>query len=390
MADSSIITNPNQKAEEQLNQKKKSVFWWTADAFKDGEFLWSNPVKEINNVDENQDFFDPLEELIPLEWEVQWEQINDIKEEVKSDNLESKEESNGDFDLSQEFEPINTSEQNEISQEVNTDKKPEEISPEEIKIEENLLESNEEISQKEEKNKWIEWVIIDKIPEEVEINEVLGNKESKNEEIVDEIGDELEGQGIQKIEEPIEKKENIKKEEIDIKNLEPEPIKKTADEPVVKEEKEEEPEESDLKSKFYELLNIAKKVYEMKDLKKEETFEIVGMKTENQEIVYSTLLGYNAISFDKKESKWGQIDNHNLSFAIKDKELWVSVSIDEEILFTEQKDLLIDEAKQAQVIEKMNKFIFLIEQEIKMIEKNKKEQEEKEKRRWLKWIFRNF
>ena len=106
MADSSITTNPNQKAEEQLNQKKKWVFWWTADAFRDGEFLWSNPTKEVMNVDENQDFFDPLDELIPLEWEVQWDQINDIKQDIVSDNAETKEERSVNFDLSGEFKKI--------------------------------------------------------------------------------------------------------------------------------------------------------------------------------------------------------------------------------------------------------------------------------------------
>ena len=385
MADSSITTNPNQKTEEQLNQKKKGVFWWTADVFKDGEFLWSNPTKETNDVDEKKDFFDPLDELIPLEWEVQWDQINDIKQDVVSDNTEKKEVSNDDFDLSEEFEPVNSTEPEKVLEPVNKDidKKQKEIVPEEIKIEEPSLEKKETISKEEKSigdetismNKETDKTIINQKPEDIKIK-----KEEKEEIVEDETEDETEEQVATKIEEPIEKKETIKKEE-ESKKTETEEEITIADEPVVQEEKEKEPEKSDLKSKFYELLNIAKKVYEMKNLKKEDAFDIVGMKTENQEIIYSTLLGYNIISFDKKESKWEKNDTHNLSFAIKDKETWVEVSIDKEVLFTEQKDLIIDEAKQSQVIEKINKFIFLIEQEVKSIEKTQKEQEEKEKRR---------
>lgn len=380
MADSKIITNSDQQNNDQSLQKKKWVFGWTSDAFKDGEFLWAAPKKEIDTTNENKDFFDPLEELIPIAEEAQSEQNNN--QETIAATPEIKKEVNDDFDLSEGFEPIDTVETNTISEKSPVN----EIKPEEV-----VLEPKENGIKKEEPTIWIERNSIDNTPEKVTADKIVETPEIKKEEIVENKPEKDEKEAIQ-IAPVVGKTETpeIKKEEEKIKKGEPEQPKKNVDEVIVKEEKEKEPENSNLKSKFYELLNITKKVYEMKELKKEDTFEILGMNTENQKIVYVALLGYNNISFDKKETLWEKNENHNLSFAIKDKTLWVEVSIDKETLFTEQKDLLSDEAKQGQVIEKINKFIFLIEQELKTIEKNKKEHEEKEKRRWLKWIFRNF
>ena len=56
-------------------------------------------------------------------------------------------------------------------------------------------------------------------------------------------------------------------------------------------------------------------------------------------------------------------------------------------MYDELEDLIEDQSKRSQVLEKINKFIFLITEEYKKIEKQKKE---KEKKSIIKWIFRNF
>lgn len=410
MADSKIITNPNQKETEQTVSKKKWVFGGTADVFKDWEFLWSDSSKNTD-IDKTQDFFDPLEELIPVDWEEKIKEDSIDKNSSEEPKIQENKE-NSDFDLSWEFEPIvQTEKQNTINNASNLtkneEKDKEEKSEDIISDNKKPTISSPQSAQTNDKNK--DKVSVDSVDsttskeiekESIPSNSSKENNDKETKQIKKEVftSDEKKPEQRQeqwnqdKIEvnkgsweisptkKTIEKKEEEKKEE-ENKNI---------DDTVVEESKEKEPEKSDLKSKFYDLLSLAKKVYEMKELKKEGSFDVVGMKTENQEINYSIYLWYNLISFDKKEKKWDKIDSHNLSFVIKDEKIGLEVLIDKEVLFSEQKDLIVDESKKAQVIEKMSKFSFLIEQEIKIIEKNKKEQEEKEKRRWLKGIFRNF
>jgi len=69
----------------------------------------------------------------------------------------------------------------------------------------------------------------------------------------------------------------------------------------------------------------------------------------------------------------------------------LQIILDEILLYDEVQDLIDDENKKMQVIDKLNKFIFLVSEELKIYEREKKDREimEKERRR-LKDIFRNF
>ena len=65
----------------------------------------------------------------------------------------------------------------------------------------------------------------------------------------------------------------------------------------------------------------------------------------------------------------------------------LNVKVDGELLYDEIMDLQENENKKMQVMEKLNKFIFLVSEELKKLEKEKGK---KEKKNILKGIFRNF
>jgi hypothetical protein len=63
----------------------------------------------------------------------------------------------------------------------------------------------------------------------------------------------------------------------------------------------------------------------------------------------------------------------------------------DEVLLFEESDILEDNKKKSQVMEKLNKFIFLTESKLKDAQKEiRAKQEEEEERKRLQDIFRNF
>ena len=69
----------------------------------------------------------------------------------------------------------------------------------------------------------------------------------------------------------------------------------------------------------------------------------------------------------------------------------IEVMINDTLLFDEAQDLMEDAKKKMQVMDKINKFIFLASQELIKVEKIIKEREEEEhERKKLQDIFRNF
>jgi len=80
---------------------------------------------------------------------------------------------------------------------------------------------------------------------------------------------------------------------------------------------------------------------------------------------------------------------NDLGFTIEDNSL--QVLLDDVLLFDEMEHLQDDPKKKMQVSEKLNKFIFLLSEHQKKMEKEAKEKEEAEQeRRRLQDIFRNF
>jgi guanylate kinase len=82
---------------------------------------------------------------------------------------------------------------------------------------------------------------------------------------------------------------------------------------------------------------------------------------------------------------------HELSFYLSEQGTSLNVNLDEALLFDEEVDFQDDLKKKMQVTDKINKFIFLLSEEARKLEKEirEKEAEEQEKRK-LQDIFRNF
>ena len=106
-----------------------------------------------------------------------------------------------------------------------------------------------------------------------------------------------------------------------------------------------------------------------------------------KKITYKIFVDEDTISIDKIELNKADetTQTHNLEFGIEDNSLWVYV--DSEFLYDEVDDLQNDKNKAMQVMDKLNKFIFLVTDEYKKIERDKKL---KERNNQLKWTFRNF
>jgi guanylate kinase len=113
-------------------------------------------------------------------------------------------------------------------------------------------------------------------------------------------------------------------------------------------------------------------------------------------VVYKFFLGdeeYPLVSITKVETNKEDEDEtiHELSFYLSEQGTALNVNLDETLLFDEEIDLQDNLKKKMQVMDKMNKFIFLLSEEARKLEKElrEKEAEEQEKRK-LQDIFRNF
>jgi hypothetical protein len=82
---------------------------------------------------------------------------------------------------------------------------------------------------------------------------------------------------------------------------------------------------------------------------------------------------------------------NELNFYLNEAGTSVNVNLNDELLFEEELDLKDDMKKKMQVMEKLNKFIFLVSEEARKIEREIREREaEQEEKRKLQDIFRNF
>jgi hypothetical protein len=82
---------------------------------------------------------------------------------------------------------------------------------------------------------------------------------------------------------------------------------------------------------------------------------------------------------------------HELSFYVNESGNALNVNLDDVLLFDEQEDLQDDTKKSMQVLDKINKFIFLVSEALRKLQKDAREKEaaEQEKRK-LQDVFRNF
>lgn len=149
---------------------------------------------------------------------------------------------------------------------------------------------------------------------------------------------------------------------------------------------------TDVQKKFWELQWKTEKIHELvwKDL--DVWFDLLWWNDDRQKITYKISSWSDYITIEKNEFIKEDESNleNTLEFVLEEdleQNMSVSVIVNDVELYDEIKDLQKDSNKKMQVMEKMNKFIFLLDEEYKKIQKYQKEKEE---RNAVKWVFRNF
>jgi len=145
---------------------------------------------------------------------------------------------------------------------------------------------------------------------------------------------------------------------------------------------------SDLQKRFYELLREVNSVCELVEKDPaNDWFDLVWWNDDRQKTIYKIFAEEDLIHIERTETNKQDESTveHSLDFDLPEKSLLVY--IDDDLLYDESRDLVENQNKKLQVMEKLNKFIFLVTEEYKKIEKQKKD---KNKENEMKWIFRNF
>ncbi len=203
------------------------------------------------------------------------------------------------------------------------------------------------------------------------------------------------------IPEPIPEPVAIPEENIpeDIVEEEVQDIPQQSDANEVQEEHIPEPKlQTDIQKKFGELFSTTKRIYGLKDRLwlTEETFDILWADNDKVFISYRFQLDETSdpilfITKIEQDKDTEEETTNELKFTFNEETLSLEVMINDILLFDEIQDLTEDQKKKLQVVDKLNKFIFLSSEELRKIEKEIKEREETEReRKKLQEIFRNF
>lgn len=307
------------------------------------------------------------------------------------------------FDNEELFHPINGEDRKqkiEIDENLNLDIDENEIINDEevfdpIFTDEDKIENLEnEETKKIEENEILKWEVVEK-------NEIINN-DKWNKEITVENSDE-EGIKEEIIEDSNEEevsewvKEEIPVAENPQSASQPAPLEKESDTgTTIEKEKESEDEKSDLMKKFWELVDKSKQLYEVAQMEDGEYVELVWWNTGTAQIVYNFRLiqeddENSSILISKIETNTESGDQEQNNLQFKNNDWSIEILLDEQLLYDEIEDLQDDQNKKMQVMDKLNKFIFLISEELKIYERDRKEKERMEQeRRKLRDIFRNF
>jgi len=156
--------------------------------------------------------------------------------------------------------------------------------------------------------------------------------------------------------------------------------------------------QTDVQKKFGELFFTTKKVYELKEKLNisEESFDILWANNDKICISYKFVLDETDTPslFIAKNEQNKETDEeiiNELKFVFDTQSTSLRVMINDTLLFDEVQDFTEDQKKKLQVVDKINKFMFLASEEVRKLEIiiKQKEEEERERRR-LQEIFRNF
>lgn len=150
---------------------------------------------------------------------------------------------------------------------------------------------------------------------------------------------------------------------------------------------------SDIRKKFDELVTNISVIARSLKLGTEDLIDVIGADNDKLTTLYqfgineTTNVIIKRIETDKETE---ESDFNELRFALEPDSKFLQVSLDDVLLF-EEDELLEDAKKKSQVMDKLNKFVFLTGEKRKDIEKESKAKEEEEReRRRLQDIFRNF
>ena len=150
---------------------------------------------------------------------------------------------------------------------------------------------------------------------------------------------------------------------------------------------------SDTQQKYTQLLTNVSRLYSLLKRKEGEFVEVIGANNDTISLLYQFGVNdQNEVFIKRIETKKDDEESsfNELKLALNPETHLFEIFLDEVLLF-EESDLLEDAKKKSQVMEKLNKFIFLTESKIKDTEKDLKAKEEEEhERRRLQDIFRNF
>ena len=149
---------------------------------------------------------------------------------------------------------------------------------------------------------------------------------------------------------------------------------------------------TDVQKKFGELQRKTEKIHELVWKDQDVWFDLLWWNDDRQKTIYKILSWSDYVEIEKEElNKEDESTITNvLEFALEedlDNNKSVQLYVNDIELYDEIRDLQNDPNKKMQVLEKINKFIFLLDEEYKKIQKYKKEKEE---RNAVKWVFRNF
>ncbi len=410
MTDQNQVTDPKTQGTQQddQNNQDNDIFGGGGDIFENSDIL--EPINDtVKKEDADQEEVTPeIVETMP----------NNEPEQIKEENIEVKKEDESKSD--DFFDPFNDEldeieETKEVVEEVKEDEKPEivvddmpdfENSPEIDALDD--LDNLEELETIEEPKK-----VVEEIKEEVKEEKIEVKKEKVNIEWTIErierrakeaklAAEKIEAAKVETKKPAPEVKKEIKVEEkiepvIVEEKIEDKKIEKTEVEEIVKKEeptkennieiKKEDPLKTDLQNKFTELVNGTKEIYELIGKDAEEWFDIVGWNDDRIKTTYNIIMWEDYIEINKFELNKAdnKVQEYKLEFIVNKASL--NVKVDDELLYDEVTDLQENANKKMQVMEKLNKFIFLITEEFKKLEIEKWK---KEKRNIMKWIFRNF
>jgi len=170
--------------------------------------------------------------------------------------------------------------------------------------------------------------------------------------------------------------------------------KEDIDEPTVTEEHEEEPvkDKSALQEKFQTLLALTKETLDIHTKINEGSLSLVWSDNDISFVEYTFEQSENTITIHKNslDKKTNENEEHILSFALDgDEEVFLHVIVDDTLLFNE-KDIVDDKTAQVQIMDKLSKFLFLMGQEKKSLDKEYEEYKEKKSKKEKVQTFRNF